>query len=333
MAVKPDLDPLDLMILGEMEIDGRRSASSLAKNLGISRAYAGRRLQRLLDQQVTRIVAFTNPLVLGYQTVAIIGIQVLPSEINRAAQALSQYPNIYLMLITAGQQDIIIWTMFQSPSHLSEFLCSELGAVPGITSTETMMILEMRKLSFSFVTAATVEKGSQPKAGTVSPFQQFSTDTKVELDKPDLIMLKELEKDARQPISELARKMGTSRASASHRLQRLLETQLTRIVAFTNPFILGYNFFSLIGIKVSPGQIEAAVERLCIFPDLFMVAKTAGRYDIIVWAVFKTPLDLSAFLMGELAQTPGITSTDTIIALELRKMSFMYLASSLRGEE
>ncbi len=154
----------------------------------------------------------------------------------------------------------------------------------------------------------------------------------IEVDSLDVMMLKELEKDARQSISDLAKKMGTSRASASNRLQRLLDQQLTSIVAFTNPLILGYNFFTFIGIKVSPGEINAAADKLGAFGDIFMVAKTAGRYDIIVWAVFKSPLDLSAFLMGELAGIPGITSTETIIALELRKMAFMYLASSTREE-
>jgi len=325
----PDnLDQLDLMILQEMEQDGRRSISDLGKKLGISRAYAGRRLQRLLDQQITRIVSFTNPVVLGYETVALIGIQVIPSQINEAATKLAELPNVYLVVTTAGQQDIIIWTIFQSPTELSGFLSQELGMVPGITSTETMIVLEMRKLSFSFVTAS--EIGSSQMKDEI---QNFAANTEIEIDRLDVMMLKELEKDARQPVTDLAKKLGVSRAHASSRLQRLLEKQLTRIVAFTNPFILGYNFFVLIGIKVTPGQMNAAADRLSAVPNIFMVAKTAGRYDIVVWAVFKTPLDLSAFIIKDLATISGITSTETIIALELRKMAFMYLASSLSRED
>ena len=323
-----NLDQLDLTILQEMEQDGRRSISDLGKKLGISRAYAGRRLQRLLDQQTTRIVSFTNPVVLGYETIALIGIQVVPGQINEAATKLADLPNIYLLVTTAGQQDIIIWTIFRSPTELSRFLSQDLGKVPGIISTETMIVLEMRKLSFSFVTAS--EIGSLQMKDQI---QNFAADTEIEIDRMDVLMLKELEKDGRQPVTDLAKKLGVSRAHASSRLQRLLEKQLTRIVAFTNPFILGYNFFVLIGIKVSPGQMNVAADRLSAIPDIFMVAKTAGRYDIVVWALFKTPLDLSAFIMNELAGITGITSTETIIALELRKMAFMYLASSLSGED
>ena len=62
------MDQLDLMILREMEIDGRQSVSDLSKKLGISRAYAGKKLKRLLDLRLTRIAAFTKPLALGYRT-------------------------------------------------------------------------------------------------------------------------------------------------------------------------------------------------------------------------------------------------------------------------
>ncbi len=327
-----NLDQLDLMILQEMEQDGRRSVSELGKKLGISRAYAGRKLQKLLDQQITRIVAFTNPVILGYHTVALIGIQVVPGEINKAAIRLAELPNVHLVVTTAGQQDIIIWTMFKSHMELSEFLGRELGTVPGITSTETTIVLEMRKLSFSFVTASGLSGIKSEGFHEIPQVQNFAVDSQIEVDQLDVMMLKQLEEDARQPISDLAGKLGVSRAHTSSRLQKLLDRQLTRIVAFTNPFLLGYNFFSLIGIKVSPGEIDAAADKLSTFPDIFMVAKTAGRHDIVVWAIFKTPLDLSAFIMEELAGISGITSTETIIALELRKMAFMYLASSMRGE-
>ena len=59
------IEELDLMILKELEADGRQSVSDLARKLGINRAHATARLQRILDQQVAKIVAFNNPLLLG----------------------------------------------------------------------------------------------------------------------------------------------------------------------------------------------------------------------------------------------------------------------------
>ena len=59
------IDDLDRKILNQLEIDGRRSLADIASELGISRAYAGKKLKRLLDHRITRIAAFTNPVALG----------------------------------------------------------------------------------------------------------------------------------------------------------------------------------------------------------------------------------------------------------------------------
>ncbi|NQT72373.1 MAG: Lrp/AsnC family transcriptional regulator [Chloroflexi bacterium] len=323
-----ELDQLDLMILREMEIDGRQPVSDLAKKLGTSRANASRKLKRLIDTKITSIVAFTNPLVLGYRTVAMIGIQVSPREIHETADRLSALPNVHLVIIAAGRHDIIIWTMFQTPADLSIFLGRELGGITGITSTETMIVLEMKKQSFDFLAASGVGCNEDQPSKHTPPVPPVTEELIQGIDQYDLMILKEMENDARQSISDLAKKLGTSRAYASTKLQKLLNQQLIKIVAFTNPLTLGYHVFALIGIKVSPNEIDAAAEMLSELAVVHTVAKVAGQHDIVIQTMFQNPIDLSTFLMGELSRIPGITSTETMIALELKKMSFMYLVSS-----
>jgi hypothetical protein len=63
----------------------------------------------------------------------------------------------------------------------------------------------------------------------------------VAVDDLDLQLLNELEADGRQPVSDLAKKLGTSRAYMSSRLQRILDQRIARIVAHTSPLALGYN--------------------------------------------------------------------------------------------
>ena len=325
---KVRLDQLDLAILREMETDGRQPLSDLAKKLGTSRANTSRKLKRLLDSKVTRIVAFTNPLVLGYRTNAMIGIKVSPREIHETAEKLTALHNVHLVIIAAGRHDILIWTMFQTPTDLSTFLGRDLGMIPSITSTETMIVLETRKQSFDFLASSNLVVNDGKFEERFSSEELAYQDAALAIDHLDLMILKELEIDARQSVSDLAKKLGTSRGNVSNKLQRLLNQQLTKIVAFTNPLTLGYNVFSLTGIKVSPNEIDAAAERLSRLPEIHTVAKVAGRYDIVVQSMFHTPIEQSAFLMKELSNIPGITSTETMIALELRKLSFMFLVSS-----
>ncbi len=322
------LDDVDLRILRELEVDGRQSISALAKKLGISRAYAGKRMQNLLDRKITRIVAFTQPQVLGFRTVALIGIQVSLSELHTAANRLRALPSVQMVMIAAGRHNIVAWAMFADPMDLSSFLTSELGNIPGIKSTETSMVLEWRKMSFSYMASSNLGiTGPQPQEASVhEPSVAPSSD--LSIDELDLEILQELEEDGRQPVSYLAKKLGTSRAYMSARLQRILDLRITRIVAHTNPMALGYRIFAMIGIKVVPSDINAIADKLCRLTIVHGVAVMAGQHDIIIWAMFPTPVDLATFLERDLGNIPGIISAECTILLELKKMSFPFLVRS-----
>lgn len=327
-SLEASLDRLDLLILNEMEIDGRQPVSELAKRLGISRANASKKLQKLIDRKITRIVAFTSPQALGYHTVAIVAIQVVPSDIDSVADRLAEFPNVHLVVIAAGQHDILIWTMFQNPADLSTFLGHDLGGVTGITSTETMVVLETRKMAFSYMAQSHLGGPARTQMAEAVPASPVPIEEYSNLDHLDLLILRELEDDGRRPVSELAKKLGTSRANVSHRLQRLLDHHVTRIVAFTNPLYLGYHIFAMIGIKVLPNRIDDAVNSLAALPEVYWVVRTAGRFDVLIWTMFHTPGALSSFLRKQLAQVQGITTTETIMGLDLRKMGFSHLATS-----
>ena len=325
------LDNLDLRILREMEVDGRQSISALAKTLGVSRAYAGKRLQSLLERKTTRIVTFTDPRVLGFRTMAIVGIQVSLGELHAAADRLRSLPSVHLVMIAAGPHNIIVEAMFADPMDLSSLLTRDFGNIPGIKSTETTMVLEWRKMSFSYLASSGLV------AGNPRPREAFASEYPVvpgsdaDIDELDLQLLQELETDGRQPVSDLAKKLGTSRAYMSSRLQRILDHRIARVVAHTNPLALGYGIFAMIGIKVLPSDINSIADKLRYLPNVNGVVIVAGRHDIIIWTMFPTPIDLSAFLEKELGGIPGIISAECTILLELRKMSFPFLVRSHLG--
>ncbi|MBM4463105.1 MAG: Lrp/AsnC family transcriptional regulator [Chloroflexi bacterium] len=335
-----DLDNLDLRILSEIGLDGRQSASDLARKLGISRTYASKKIQRLLDRKITRIAAFTHPLALGYHTLAVTGVQVSPGELNTVADSLCALPDVNMLIIAAGWQGIVIWTMFANPADLSRFLARELGNISGIKSTETMMVIEWR-VSLSYLSSSQWRNMlfSYPPSSYLAPWdnqpepksilaQQGDRDSNLSIDQLDLMILKEIEHDGRQPVSDLAKKLGISRANASTRLQRLLDKQITWIVAFTSPLDLGYQTNALIGVRVSPKELDTVMDKVVTLPNVFGVAKVVGRYDVLIGANFPGPTDLSRFLVRELGTISGLLSMEITIGLELRKTSFEYLASS-----
>ena len=231
-------------------------------------------------------------------------------------------------MITAGPHNIIVEAMFSDPKELSGLLTRDLGSIPGIKSTETTTVLEWRKMSFSYLASSGLVASQARQAEAPDPEHLAVPTSDFSVDELDLRLLNELEADGRQPVSDLAKKLGTSRAYMSSRLQRILDQRIARIVAHTSPLALGYHVFAMIGIKVLPSDINAIADKLRYLPNVNGVVIVAGRHDIIIWTMFPTPIDLSAFLEKELGGIPGIISAECTILLELRKMSFPYLVRS-----
>ncbi len=149
---RDSLDALDVILIKELEHDGRQTNTELAKKIGTSKATARRKLNKLLDDRIIKVVAVANPQALGYKTVATMGINVKPGDVDTVAAKLASYEHVHFVIISTGRYDIITWMMFLEPEDLSDFLRNELGNIPGLVSVETMMNLKIIKDSFTYLT-------------------------------------------------------------------------------------------------------------------------------------------------------------------------------------
>ena len=113
------MDDLDTKIVRLLQEDGHQRDTEIARRLGLAEATVRKRIERLLREGVVRIGVWTDPLKVGYGTYAIIEIQVDPHRIERAAETLAEFPEIFFLGISTGSFD------------------SLLGAVPGRASTCT----------------------------------------------------------------------------------------------------------------------------------------------------------------------------------------------------
>ena len=61
----------------------------MARGLGVSEGTVRRRLAKLLDDRVIRVIAIAEPEQLGYHTSAFIGLQIDPSRVESVAETLA----------------------------------------------------------------------------------------------------------------------------------------------------------------------------------------------------------------------------------------------------
>ncbi len=335
-AGEDGLDAIDTGLLRGLTVDGRRSASDLARELGISRAYANRKLQALLKKRRIRVRAFSNPTALGFKAGAMTNIQVSPGGMDAAIGCLRSLPQVCLLMITAGGQDIVALTMFPSAGHLSTFLTEDLGRMPGIKSTETLMIADWRVRSVlsdpgvGFYSYLSSQPGNRngPHGGKAADFAQAGMSPDSTIDRLDLEILRAIERDPRQPIAVLANSVGASQRSASARLRSLLAGDALRIGVYFSPFEIGLDFFPMVGMRVSPAEVEAVAARVESLPNVFWMLRVSGRYDLLVGTMFAGPREVSRFVWKDLAGIPGILSMETSIGLEISKWSLPYMATA-----
>lgn len=174
--------------------------------------------------------------------------------------------------------------------------------------------------------------GEQGVADRKRVWRDFATgvagDPGVVVDETDLRILSALEADGRRPVSSLAKEIHASRVSVARRLERILDSGVATVTLNINPPVLGYRFLAMIGIKVQPSSLGSAVKRVCGLPSVHWVMTVSGVYDVVAYAMFGEPRELSKFMETEMGSVAGIASVETAIGLGLRKFGFPYLASS-----
>ena len=146
-------------------------------------------------------------------------------------------------------------------------------------------------------------------------------------DKLDLLIMRELEIDARQSDSSIAKRLGTSSATVGRRLRKLLEEGTIEFATVTDYRALGYTLFITFALTVQPGTAYETADQLAQRSQIIRhIWVSTGRYDILAVAFFRDSDDLLRFLDHELSILPNVKSFEIITALKALKASWGYLA-------
>ena len=151
MAKAMVLDEVSKAIIEQLQEDGRRPYASIGKAVGLSEAAVRQRVSRLIDSGVMQIVAVTDPLQVGFNRAAMIGVEV-DGDIEVVAAALSELPESDYVVITAGSFDILVEVVCDDDESLLELINRRIRALPGVRRTETFMYLTLRKHIYTYGT-------------------------------------------------------------------------------------------------------------------------------------------------------------------------------------
>ena len=147
-----DVSELDKRIIEHLQADGRRPYTQIAADLGVSEAAVRARTNRLIERGILQVVGVTDPLKLGFQQMAMIGIRCESDRLISVAERVADMPEVDYVVITAGTYDLLIETVCEDNDALLRFLTERLRSIEGVRDTETFVYLRMVKQTYQWGT-------------------------------------------------------------------------------------------------------------------------------------------------------------------------------------
>jgi Lrp/AsnC family transcriptional regulator for asnA, asnC and gidA len=147
-----EVSALDKRIIEHLQTDGRRPFTQIANDLGVSEAAVRARTNRLIERGILQVVGVTDPLKLGFQQMAMIGIRCESDKLISVSESLAEMPEVDYVVITAGTYDLLIETVCEDNEALLVFLADRLRAIDGVRETETFVYLRLVKQTYQYGT-------------------------------------------------------------------------------------------------------------------------------------------------------------------------------------
>ncbi|MFG1624426.1 Lrp/AsnC family transcriptional regulator [Kribbella sp. NPDC049227] len=143
------MDDTSKAIIEQLQKDGRRSYAAIGKAVGLSEAAVRQRVQRLTEAGVMQVVAVTDPLELGFDRQAMIGIKA-EGSLEPIADELAKMDEVEYVVITAGSFDLLAEVLCESDEHLLQVLSERVRRIEGVKATETFVYLKLVKQTYSW---------------------------------------------------------------------------------------------------------------------------------------------------------------------------------------
>lgn len=144
-----ELDSIDREIINLLRIDGRMSFREISQHLDIPEATTRYRVQRLLQSEIIKVLAWPNPARTENTNIIIVWLTVENKCIEAVAETVTQFEEVRFVAITAGSNNIVIDVYFGTQEKLFPFF-QKLHQIEGIIKYESQTVLKLLKAEYKY---------------------------------------------------------------------------------------------------------------------------------------------------------------------------------------
>ena len=289
------MDEVDEAIVELLEVDGRLTHREIARTVGLSRSAAAARVQRLITSGQVIVRGAVHPAVIGQAALAHVGLVVCGPAAPLAAE-IALRDDVPFLSLTSGPHGLVAEVRAASARDIDRTI-SELRALDDVVGVDTLTYVEVVR-------------------DVIGPVGEVRT----EVDEVDLALLRALQDDGRASYVDLAAVVGLSPAGARRRVVRLVESQVVRVGAVVRHS--GRDRQSAMGFGVRlAGDHRDVVEHLATMPSVIFVARTLGRFDVLVTVRAFSAAQLVE-LLDQVRALAGVNAVESWAHLEVVKESY-----------
>ncbi len=137
------MDAVDDRILDLLQADARLTQQEIAKRVGLSQPSVAERIRKLEEARVILgYVARVDPLKLGKDITAFVGVGIEhPKYFDGFAKKVMGIPEVLECHRVAGQDSYLLKIRTENTGTLDRLLVETLRTIPGVTRTQTTIVL------------------------------------------------------------------------------------------------------------------------------------------------------------------------------------------------
>lgn len=145
------LDDVDHKIIEMLQIDGRMSIRDIAQNIGSTSSIVRKRIQRLSDADVMRVVAVTDFKAAGFELMLAIGIEVENRSAEEVGLELAELDEVFSVNMTTGVHDLDILVAARDFAELSFFMHNKFPKIRGIAKLTPAITVDVLRYESGWV--------------------------------------------------------------------------------------------------------------------------------------------------------------------------------------
>ncbi|MFE0136318.1 Lrp/AsnC family transcriptional regulator [Streptomyces sp. NPDC059037] len=284
----------------------RAGSGEIGRALGEHERTVARRIQRLIAWRVIHPTALFDTARGGLGSAVQLRLEVERGHMERAAHALAECKDIRRVVGVSGRSDVLWCEVVVAGRGGLHTLMTE--GISGVTAIEKFHVSTTLR-TFTTVAewhAPLLSPGEERKlrAGAVrlvSPLED-----QYELTSTDHRVAAALIRNARISLTDMARELGFSVATAGRRVNSLLERGILHLRTEVEPALLGLPVQAQICLKVSPAGLDSVGTALAACPEVRYCAAITGTHNLILEVAMEHEADLYRFFGERLGSIPYI---------------------------